>query len=353
MRTLHLGPEELLVAAKIAVQHDDTAPQVADAINAAEARIREAVPIARVIYLEPDIYRAAGPTGEPRAAQVRSRTTSPREGPASRVDGPAVRPARVAAYGPTRAARARTRSPAPVARRPRPLSTARHQSKVPSHRGTFPQRRYRIRAARRESALRPPPSQPLPEPGVHQLPRQQRQDPQMLVARRGLRHRDHEHQPGLRTVQSAPLDALRGPGEPDDRRGHRVRLGVRDGDLLAEPGRALLLPGAARPARAPRRPAPCRCGRALAAISRIGGLLVVGGQLLLDGPRRQIPGEHLGFLRRASGAGCVGRQRLRLRIRAGLGLAIALRLASAWSRHRPRTGSRPRARSRPSPRRPP
>ncbi|MFE7613492.1 MULTISPECIES: cation diffusion facilitator family transporter [Streptomyces] len=64
MRTLHLGPEELLVAAKIAVQHDDTATQVADAINAAEARIREAVPIARVIYLEPDIYsEAAAATG--------------------------------------------------------------------------------------------------------------------------------------------------------------------------------------------------------------------------------------------------------------------------------------------------
>ncbi|MFI5967639.1 cation diffusion facilitator family transporter [Streptomyces asoensis] len=56
MRTLHLGPEELLVAAKIAVRHDDTAGQVAGAINAAEARIRTAVPIARVIYLEPDIY---------------------------------------------------------------------------------------------------------------------------------------------------------------------------------------------------------------------------------------------------------------------------------------------------------
>ncbi|MCL7380586.1 MULTISPECIES: cation diffusion facilitator family transporter [unclassified Streptomyces] len=56
MRTLHLGPEELLVAAKIAVEHNDTAGEVAQAINAAEARIREAVPIARVIYLEPDIY---------------------------------------------------------------------------------------------------------------------------------------------------------------------------------------------------------------------------------------------------------------------------------------------------------
>ncbi|MBW5486411.1 cation diffusion facilitator family transporter [Streptomyces bambusae] len=67
MRTLHLGPEELLVAAKVAVQHDDTATQVARAIDAAEARIREAVPIARVIYLEPDIYRepATKPDTEP------------------------------------------------------------------------------------------------------------------------------------------------------------------------------------------------------------------------------------------------------------------------------------------------
>ncbi|GAA4576546.1 cation diffusion facilitator family transporter [Actinocorallia cavernae] len=56
MRTLHLGPEELLVAAKIAVRHDDTAAEVAAAIDAAEDRIRTAVPIARVIYLEPDIY---------------------------------------------------------------------------------------------------------------------------------------------------------------------------------------------------------------------------------------------------------------------------------------------------------
>ncbi|MFI5526744.1 cation diffusion facilitator family transporter [Streptomyces platensis] len=59
MRTLHLGPDELLVAAKIAVRHDDTATEIANAINAAEARIREAVPIARVIYLEPDIYNEA------------------------------------------------------------------------------------------------------------------------------------------------------------------------------------------------------------------------------------------------------------------------------------------------------
>jgi cation diffusion facilitator family transporter len=57
MRTQHLGPEELLVAAKIAVRHDDTAAAVARAIDEAEARVRAAVPIARVIYLEPDIRR--------------------------------------------------------------------------------------------------------------------------------------------------------------------------------------------------------------------------------------------------------------------------------------------------------
>ncbi|MFI6501549.1 cation diffusion facilitator family transporter [Nonomuraea typhae] len=58
MRTLHLGPEELLVAAKIAVAHDDTAAEVARGIDEAEQRIRAAVPIARVIYLEPDLDRA-------------------------------------------------------------------------------------------------------------------------------------------------------------------------------------------------------------------------------------------------------------------------------------------------------
>jgi cation diffusion facilitator family transporter len=61
MRTLHLGPEELLVAAKIAVRHDDTAADIARAIDSAEQRIRAAEPTARVIYLEPDIYVARTP----------------------------------------------------------------------------------------------------------------------------------------------------------------------------------------------------------------------------------------------------------------------------------------------------
>jgi cation diffusion facilitator family transporter len=58
LRTLHIGPEELLVAVKIAVTSDDTAAEVARGIDAAESRIREAVPMARHIYIEPDLDRA-------------------------------------------------------------------------------------------------------------------------------------------------------------------------------------------------------------------------------------------------------------------------------------------------------
>ncbi len=71
MRTLHLGPDELLVAAKIAVRHDDTAAEVARAIDAAEVRVRDAVPIARVIYLEPDLLRDATGTGDDRPPVAR------------------------------------------------------------------------------------------------------------------------------------------------------------------------------------------------------------------------------------------------------------------------------------------
>lgn len=60
MKTLHLGPEELLVAAKIAIGPRTTGAEVAEAIDDAERRVRAAVPIARVIYLEPDIDRGSG-----------------------------------------------------------------------------------------------------------------------------------------------------------------------------------------------------------------------------------------------------------------------------------------------------
>jgi cation diffusion facilitator family transporter len=57
LRTVHLGPDELLVAAKVEVTARETAEDIATAIDAAEARVRAAVPLAHVIYLEPDLRR--------------------------------------------------------------------------------------------------------------------------------------------------------------------------------------------------------------------------------------------------------------------------------------------------------
>jgi cation diffusion facilitator family transporter len=59
LRTMHLGPDELLVGAKVAMPSSATLADVATAIDAAEARVRAAVPTARVIYLEPDLDRGA------------------------------------------------------------------------------------------------------------------------------------------------------------------------------------------------------------------------------------------------------------------------------------------------------
>ena len=58
LRTLHVGPESLLVAAKVAVRRDATARTVAAAIDGAERRVRAVVPIAGLIFLEPDLYAA-------------------------------------------------------------------------------------------------------------------------------------------------------------------------------------------------------------------------------------------------------------------------------------------------------
>ncbi|NTW40154.1 MAG: cation diffusion facilitator family transporter [Cellulomonadaceae bacterium] len=58
LRTLHLGPDELLVAAKVEVVEAQSAADVAVAIDEAEERVRAAVPIAHLIYLEPDLRHA-------------------------------------------------------------------------------------------------------------------------------------------------------------------------------------------------------------------------------------------------------------------------------------------------------
>jgi len=58
LRTQYLGPEEILLGAKIALAADTDLATVARVIDDAEARIRAAVPATRVIYLEPDLDRA-------------------------------------------------------------------------------------------------------------------------------------------------------------------------------------------------------------------------------------------------------------------------------------------------------
>jgi cation diffusion facilitator family transporter len=61
LRTMHLGPEELLVGAKISMPPATTLADVAKEIDAAEVRVRSVVPAARVIYLEPDLDRGSRP----------------------------------------------------------------------------------------------------------------------------------------------------------------------------------------------------------------------------------------------------------------------------------------------------
>lgn len=57
LRTIHAGPDEILVAAKVAIDNDDTGEAIAEGIDQAEAAIREAVPTATYIFIEPDLRR--------------------------------------------------------------------------------------------------------------------------------------------------------------------------------------------------------------------------------------------------------------------------------------------------------
>lgn len=57
LKTLHLGPEEVLLAAKIGVEPTDSAVHVAQVIDNAEAEVRQRYPQVTALYLEPDIFR--------------------------------------------------------------------------------------------------------------------------------------------------------------------------------------------------------------------------------------------------------------------------------------------------------
>jgi cation diffusion facilitator family transporter len=59
LRTMHLGPDELLVAAKVATPPGRRSGRLAEQIDAAERRVRAAVPAATIVYVEPDVDREA------------------------------------------------------------------------------------------------------------------------------------------------------------------------------------------------------------------------------------------------------------------------------------------------------
>ncbi|GIU85574.1 MAG: transporter [Acidimicrobiia bacterium] len=58
LRTEHIGPDEIVVAAKLEFDRDLTVEQLAEEVDRVEASIRAAVPAARIVFLEPDLYRA-------------------------------------------------------------------------------------------------------------------------------------------------------------------------------------------------------------------------------------------------------------------------------------------------------
>ena len=64
MRTEHIGPEELLIGAKIELIPDLSVAEASEAVDRIEASVRRAVPAARMMYLEPDIFRTTVPRTE-------------------------------------------------------------------------------------------------------------------------------------------------------------------------------------------------------------------------------------------------------------------------------------------------
>ena len=75
LRTSHISPDGLLVAAKIGVPPELTAAELSAGINAAEQRVRAAVPIAETIYLEPDIYHPGQEDPADPSVEIVQRTT--------------------------------------------------------------------------------------------------------------------------------------------------------------------------------------------------------------------------------------------------------------------------------------
>jgi divalent metal cation (Fe/Co/Zn/Cd) transporter len=66
LRTEHLGPDQLLIAAKLEFEPSLTVEQLAGAIDAAERSLRSVVPSAHFVFIEPDVYRDPAIDGDAR-----------------------------------------------------------------------------------------------------------------------------------------------------------------------------------------------------------------------------------------------------------------------------------------------
>jgi divalent metal cation (Fe/Co/Zn/Cd) transporter len=60
LRTQHIGPDELLVGAKVSFSPTLTMEALTTAIDRIEGAVRTAVPAARILYIEPDVVHAGG-----------------------------------------------------------------------------------------------------------------------------------------------------------------------------------------------------------------------------------------------------------------------------------------------------
>ena len=58
LRTVHLGPDELLVATKLEFADTLSGAELCARIDHVETAVRSAVPIACLLFIEPDVYLA-------------------------------------------------------------------------------------------------------------------------------------------------------------------------------------------------------------------------------------------------------------------------------------------------------
>jgi cation diffusion facilitator family transporter len=72
LRTRHLGPDDVLVATKLDLACD-TVPALARAIDTVEARVRASVPTAKLIFVEPDVYRSSDTEALPASTETEER----------------------------------------------------------------------------------------------------------------------------------------------------------------------------------------------------------------------------------------------------------------------------------------